>query len=576
MRTTASFLSRLLLLACGVLTGLPSSGCLVASAFGRRPEGTFRDVTARAGLAFRYDNDATPAHRFIETTGGGCAFLDADNDGLLDVFAVQGGPAPGGTARARPADALCRNQGDGTFRDVTREAGLDGDTGYAQGVAAADYDNDGWTDLLVTRYGGLELFHNRHGRFERVTRAAGLVESGEAHWCTSAAWGDYDRDGFLDLFVCHYASWFPDVDHPCFDEQRQRIYCAPTEYLGDTSELFHNNRDGTFRDVSGRSGIGALSGRALGAAWLDADADGWPDLFVANDMSANWLLRNNHDGTFRDAAAAVGVANGPAGLPLSGMGVAAADFDGDGQEDLFVANFSRQPRSYFRRQGPSIFQWFSARAGVGDANQPFLAFGVESLDYDLDGWPDLVVGNGHVNERVEGDVTYRERQQLLRNRGDGRFEEDRAAAGDLDAPRVTRGLAVGDFDNDGHPDVLASGPAGGLALFRNDGFRDRHWIGFRLRGSTGNRDGVGARVTVTAGGRPRVRVARSGSSYASRGDPRCLFGLGALAGIDAVEVAWPDGRRTRHAGLAAGRYYLLDEEGGCAPEGERGKGPAAS
>jgi hypothetical protein len=545
----------------GALVGLRPGARLVPSA-----GPGFRDVTARAGLQFRYDNDASPAHRYVETTGGGCAFLDFDNDGRLDIFAVQGGPAPGGSRRPRPPHALYRNLGDGRFSDVTEAAGLKVDTGYGQGVAAADYDNDGWTDLVITAYGGPRLFHNRRGRFEERTKPAGLVQSGEPHWATSAAWADYDRDGRLDLFVCHYVSWFPDVELPCLDQHGKPMYCSPTAYPGDAPALYRNNGDGTFTDVSKRAGLAKLDGKALGAVWLDHDDDGWPDLFVASDMAANWLLRNQKDGTFREVAAQAGVACGPGGLPLSGMGVAASDFDGNQKEDLFVVNFSLQPRSYYLNRGGGLFEWAGAQTVGGESSQPFLAFGVETLDYDRDGCPDLVLGNGHLNRQVSDGVTYRQRQQLLHNAGDGRLVEDRRSAGDLDRPRVTRGLATGDFDNDGRADCLVSGPDEPLALFRNECAPESQWIGFRLEGRRSNRDGIGARVRLTSASRTRTQTVRSGSSYCSHSDTRALFGLGSSTRVDAVEVRWPAGAVTKLLDLIPGRYYLVTEDGACRPD----------
>lgn len=529
----------------------------------------FRDVSARAGLAFTYDNDASPERRFVETTGGGCAFLDINNDGSLDIFAVQGGPAPGSPPRPRPRNALYLNQGDGTFRDVTAATGLGVDTGYGQGVAAADYDNDGWTDLLVTSYGGLHLFRNRQGRFERVTRQAGLRRRGKPVWPTSAAWGDFNRDGFLDLFVCHYLSWSPDTEQPWFNRLGRRGYCVPLRYPSAVSALYRNNGNGTFTDVTIRSRLAEHSGRALGAVWTDFDGDDWPDLFVANDLAPNWLLRNLQDGTFEDHARVAGVESRPSGDPLAGMGVACADYNSDGWEDLVVTNFSGQPRSYYLTQGHGTFAWATEWAALGESGQPFLAFGVEQFDFDLDGDRDLVIGNGHLDPAVDElgvGVTYRERQQLFRNRGDGSFEEDRRAAGDLQRPRVTRGLAVGDYDNDGRPDCLISGPGTPVTLFRNQGTVERSWVGLRLEGRPSNRGGVGARVELWAGGRKQVQVVRSGSSYCSRSDPRLLFGLGSARRVDRVEVSWPNGARRRYGPLAAKRYYLLPESGDGIPD----------
>lgn len=542
-------------------------GCGFAQA--RAPQG-YRDVTLAAGLQFQYQNDARGEHRFIETTGGGCAFLDFDNDGRLDILAVQGGAVPGTTTARRPPHALYRSNGDGTFTDMAARAGLATETGYAQGVAAADYDNDGWTDVLITSYGGVHLFRNVGGRFVEVTRPAGLVQPGEPHWATSAAWADYDRDGNLDLFVCHYASWFPDIEQPCFDSKGRPIYCTPTVYAGDTSRLYRNTGKGRFENATRAAGLHELEGKALGAAWLDCEGDGWPDLFVANDMAANWLFRNQRNGRFRQCASEAGVALGPGGLPLSGMGVAVGDFNEDAREDLFVVNFSRQPRSLWLNRGEGLFEWGSRAAGVGGDTQPFLAFGVEALDFDLDGDLDLVVGNGHLNQVVDRtgtDVTYRQRQQLLRNDGSGRFVEDRLAAGHLNTPRITRGLAVGDCDNDGQPECLASGPEDPLTLFRKEPAPGMHWVGFRLEGIRSNRDAVGARVTVRAGGRARSRTLRSGSSYCSRSDLRALFGLGgASPRIEAVEVRWPSGAIQRFGTVEANRYYLIREGGACQPD----------
>lgn len=529
----------------------------------------FRDVTQAAGLHFQYDNDVTPQRRFIETTGGGIAFFDYDCDGNLDIFAVQGGSVSVGRRPSGSRCALYRNRGDGTFVDVTAEAGLGVDMGYGQGVAAADYDNDSWPDLLVTGYGGVRLWHNNHGHFEDVTAKAGLVQQGRPHWATSAVWLDYDRDGWLDLLVCHYASWFPEVDRPCFDQNNRPIYCVPTQYPGDTCVLYHNNHNGTFTDVTQKAGLGRLEGRTLSAVSLDYDSDGWPDIFLSNDLTPNWLLHNRRNGTFEETGAAAGVAVGPEGLPLSGMGIAVGDFTGSGKESLFVGNFSHQARSYYINTGDGAFRWASGWAGVGDDKQPYLAFGVESLDYDLDGSLDIVVGNGHINTSVDefgNGVTYREPQQLLHNDGQGRFAEDTERAGDLGHPRVTRGLAVGDYRNDGHAAVLVSGPGDPLTLFRNTGADAHHWIGFRLQGKRSNRDGIGAQLTLWTERKKQTRVVHSGSSYCSHSDIRPLFGLGTAVEATRLQIVWPSGTRQEIAHLPVDRYYLLREGEGCVPD----------
>ncbi len=531
--------------------------------------GAFRDVTQAAGLHFQYDNDVTPQRRFIETTGGGVAFLDYNCDGNFDIFAVQGGAVSENRRSSSTLCALYRNRGDGTFEDVTREAGLAIDMGYGQGVAVADFDNDSWPDLLVTGYGGVHLWHNNHGHFEDVTEKAGLVLKGKAHWATSAVWLDYDRDGWLDLLVCHYASWFPNADQRCFDQNNRPMYCTPTLYPGDTCVLYHNNHDGTFTDVTQKTGLGRLAGRTLSAISLDYDSDGWPDIFLTNDLAPNWMLRNRHDGTFEEVGAAVGVAVGSEGLPLSGMGIAVGDFVGNGHESLFVGNFSRQPRSYYLNSGKGTFSWASGWGGVGDGSQPYVAFGVETLDYDLDGHLDLVVGNGHINNNVDDSgtgVAYREPQQLLHNEGDGRFTEDKILAGDLGHARITRGLAVGDYLNNGRAAVLVSGPGDPLTLFRNTGANGHHWIGFRLQGKRSNRDGVGAQLTLWSAQKKQTRWVHSGSSYCSHSDIRPLFGLGMAAEADRLEIVWPSGMHQNTSHLSADRYYLVKEAEECVPD----------
>ena len=347
------------------------------------------------------------------------------------------------------------------------------------------------------------------------------------------------------------------------------MYCVPTQFPGDTCVLYHNNRDGTFTDVTQKAGLAHLEGRTLGAVSLDYDADGWPDLYLTNDLAPNWLLHNRHDGTFEEVGVATGVAVGPEGLPLSGMGIAVGDFEGTGRESLFAGNFSHQPRSYYLNKGDGAFRWASAWAGVGDSNQPYLAFGVESLDYDLDGHLDIVVGNGHINDNVDrsgAGVTFREPQQLLHNGGDGRFTEDRERAGDLARPRITRGLAVGDYLNSGRAAVLVSGPGDPLTLFANRGAKDRHWIGFRLQGTRSNRDGIGAQLTLWSERMKQVRVVHGGSSYCSHSDIRPLCGLGAAARADRMEIVWPSGTRQQVLNLPADQYYLLKEGAECVPD----------
>lgn len=533
----------------------------------------FTDVTAAAGIGWQFNNGAEGINFFIEQTGGGVAFLDYNHDGLLDIFAVQGGPVPGaGTPAGRfsTRNVLYRNDGDGTFTDVTREAGLDVQTGYGQGVSVADYDNDGWPDIYVTAYGGNHLFHNNgNGTFQEVTQKAGLGPSASPEassvdsWATSSAWADYDNDGHLDLYVCHYCRWSVPLDPPNGMRQENNGNPAPVLYEPTHSRLYHNNGDGTFTDVTVRAGLSELRGKSLSAAWIDYDEDGWLDLFVANDTMPNFLLHNNRDGTFTNRAAAAGVALSPSGLTTASMGIGIFDYRNEGREDIFVSNFSGEPKTVWHNAGRGVFEDGVQKTRIAATNRRYLGFGVECFDYDLDGFPDVIVGNGHVVSRMsetnaDGE-TYAQSQQLLHNERDGTFVEDLRSLGDLVLPRVTRGLAVGDYDNDGDVDVLMVSQAGPLQLYRNDGGNRNHWITFRLEGVHSNRDAVGARVTVNTEDGRQTQWVKGGSSYCSHSDLRLTFGLGRGTKIRALEIRWPRGLRQRFGALEADRFYLVRE-----------------
>ena len=535
----------------------------------------FSDVSAQAGLRWTYQNGATGRHLMPETTGGGVAFFDFNNDGLLDVFALQSGPVPGASPTEKnfsTRSVLYRNNGDGTFTDVTAGSGLDADFGYGQGVSVADYDNDGWPDLYVTCYGGNHLLrNNRNGTFTDVTEKAGVADRvsgmpGEPPWPLSAAWGDYDNDGHLDLFVCHYARWSPKLDKTCSGLDRKPAYCRPQVYEPSYSRLFHNNGDGTFSDVTHKAGLDKLQGKSMGAVWLDYDEDGWPDLFVTNDTMPNFLLHNNRDGTFTDRGTIAGVAYSEEGQAQSGMGIGVGDYTHDGREDLFVVNFSGQPKSAFHNLGRGVFESTSYQTGLASTNLQFLGFGLECFDYDLDGWPDLIVGNGHVLDRMDETTagsSYAQSQQLFHNGRNGTFAEDLHSLGDLVQPRVTRGLAVGDFDNDGDPDVLMVSQTGPLQLFRNDGGNQNHWLTLRLEGVHANRDALGAKVTVVTPFGKQTQWVHGSTSYCSHSDTRLTFGLGAEAGILSGEVLWPRGGTQKFGPLPSGGFYWLRE--GSAP-----------
>jgi enediyne biosynthesis protein E4 len=542
------------------------------------------DVAAAAGLRFRHSNGARGRHMFVETTGSGCALFDYDNDGWLDLLLLQAGPLPGTPERARAdathalapppagvteaaANRLYRNRGDGTFADVTAGSGLEC-TGYSQGVAVGDWDNDGFDDLYVTAYGGNHLFRNERGtgRFRDVTARAGVAntEAGP-RWSVSAAFGDDDGDGDLDLFVCHYVKWAPAIDHPCHDGYGNPSYCHPHAYDGETVTLYRNNGDATFTDVTRAAGLAGLVGRGLGVTWLDFNDDGRPDLYVANDLTPNFLLRNNGGGTFTDVAMEAGVAVSDSGTLLSGMGIGVGDTDGDGREDLFVTNFSKQGNSLYRNDGGGAFSNRTYASGIGTISLNWLGFGCAFLDEDLDGRLDLLVANGHVMDNValtEREITYAERKSLYHNRGDGTFVDIAAGAGDLAVSRVSRGLAIGDFDNDGAMDALVNNQNDTPQLLRGTArsrYPERHWLSLRLQGTHGKRDAYHARVTVQSGGRTQVREVRSGFSFASASDRRVHFGLGSAAVADTVTIRWPGGHTDRFRALPADRIYVVTE-----------------
>lgn len=553
-----------------------SSGGVSSPAAAPRSAGAFEDVTDRAGVRFTLDNGERGNYRLISTTPGGCAFLDYDGDGRLDLFFVQAGPAPGETlppGTRRPPCRLFRNQGNGTFQDVTDASGIGAiPQGYAQAVAVGDYDNDGRPDLYVTAYGGNRLLHNTgRGRFADVTEQAGVGDRDNKapRWATSASWGDYDRDGNLDLVVLHYAPWTPATDKSCKNSKGQRTYCSPELYGDDTPRLFRNQGNGRFVDVSRETGMDRARGRGLAVVWNDFDHDDWPDLYVACDLTPNLLLKNRGGKRFEDVGLAAGVAYGPDATVLSGMGIAVGDYEGNGWESFVTTNFSAQPNTVYRATGDGLFEDATYPSGIGAASLNFLAWGIEFLDYDNDGWPDVVAGCGHMDPFIAdtaSNTTYKQRKQLFRNGGNGLFRDAVEDLGDLSQERVTRGLSVGDFDNDGQIDVLDNAHNQPARLYRNvsASAARNHWVTLRLEGVRSNRDAVGAKVWLTSNGHRRLASVRDGGSYASSSDRRLHFGLGGAARVDKIEVRWPSGRSDVFAPVAANRFYFL-REGSRAP-----------
>jgi enediyne biosynthesis protein E4 len=490
--------------------------------------------------------------------GGGGGFLDYDGDGLLDVYLVSYSTEPQADGRT-VGDALYRNNGDGTFTDVTAKAGIRG-TMRGMGLAVGDYDNDGRPDIYVSGYGAHRLWHNQgDGTFRDVTLASGLATP--PRWGTSAAFLDYDGDGRPDLFVASYLDFDPDGKFPC-DLIDDRPFCSIDRFRGSSPVLYHNNGDGTFTDVTRKAGLFRPGAKGMGVVAADFDGDGLIDVFQANDTAPNDLWHNKGDGTFENVALEAEVAFDPSGRALGAMGVDAFDQDADGLLDIFVTNFTNQANQLFRSGAGGVYHDVAASLGLAAVSLPMSGFGARFLDYDDDGRVDLVVANGHPFApvgKVWPGITYAERPFLFENTGSGFREVAEQHGGALARAYVGRGLATGDYDNDGDTDLLLFCAGEPPRLLRNDGGNRNHWIGLSLIGAPARRDSVGARVTVTAGGRPRVMVRAGGTSYLSSSDPRLLFGLGSEVRVQQVEVRWPSRRTERFGEFAADRYVTLKE-----------------
>ena len=507
-------------------------------------------------MKFRHQRGDAGHLYFLELTAPGCAFLDYDNDGWQDIFLVQSGSSqPTATVKNRPHCALYHNNRDGTFSDVTANSGFDTDLGYGHGAAVGDFDNDGYEDIFLTSYGGNRLFRNLQGsgRFQDVTQKMGLDKAHGSNYSTSAAWGDYDSDGKLDLYVCYYAKWDQATDIKCGTADAPD-YCHPKFYEPIEDQLFHN--EGTrFVDVSKKSGIARGKGRGLAVAWVDYNEDGKPDIFVANDMTTLMLWRNDGNGKFTDVAAQTGSAYDSKGVNIAGMGIAVGDYDRTGRDSLYVTNDIGQSNVLFKNEHDT-FDEVSAQARLGMVHLKYLSWGCEFFDYDADGWRDLIINNGAVVLR--GAL---QRKQLLHNQGDGTFQEitDPAQLGDLAQPRRGRGLAVGDYDNDGRLDILAMNQNAPAQLLHNQSKSKNHWVSFQTIGTKSNRDGVHTRLKITTAASQQSASVRGGSSYLSSSDRRVYFGLGKADKIDQLVVQWPSGTREVLKNLAADTFYTLTE-----------------
>ncbi len=526
----------------------------------------FVDVTTSSGILFQHNSGFFGGKFLPETLGSGCAFLDYDRDGWQDIILINGMDWPGHKQR-RSTLRLYHNNRNGTFTDVTSRAGLDVEM-YGMGVAVGDYDNDGFPDILITCVGQNRLFHNTgKGTFLDVTNASGLGK--RSAFSTSALWFDYDRDGLLDLFVCNYVKWSPEHDVFCSLDGKHKSYCTPEAYRGETCWLFRNRGNGTFEDVTASSGIFDSSSKSLGVAMLDDKAEGWPDLLVANDTQPNKLYRNQRNGTFKDAAVEVGLAFSTEGKARAGMGVDIADFTNSGSSGVAITNFDNEMTGLYELSG-KVYEDVAAQAGVGLASKNSLGFGCAFLDANLDGWLDLAVANGHIDETVRnirGNVGYAQPPLLFLNNGNGKFRDVAAElGGGFDQPKVGRGLAYADFDRDGDLDLLLTTNNGAAYLYRNDQLAGNRSIRFHLVGTKSNRDAIGATVRIVSGELRQSRMVKSGSSYLSQSELPVTFGLEKRDRVERVVIAWPSGRTEEFTNLAAGRSYECTEGKGVSPQ----------
>jgi hypothetical protein len=529
----------------------------------------FTDVRKAAGITFQQDSTQTEEKYYLETMGTGVGWLDYDQDGLMDIFFVQSAA----TDRYKPShplqSALYHNNGDGTFTDVTAKAGIGSVEHYGQGVAVGDFDNDGFPDLYVTGYGRAILYHNNgDGTFTDVTKKAAVADEGG--WSTSAGWFDYDKDGWLDLVVTNYIEWSPENNLWCGEHRPgYRSYCHPGNYKGQRIKLYHNHHDGTFTDVSDASGVGKPEAKGMGVVLADFNNDGWPDIAVANDSWPNFLFINKHNGTFEDLSLVSGIAASEDGRYEAGMGIDAADVDGDGWQDVYITHLDFELNRLYHNNQDGTFTDDTFHSGIG--NKAILLSGVsmDFIDYDNDGWTDILQLNGAMLDNVQlyhEEVAYKEPLLMFRNQGKGHFEKVSDSLGaDFMRPIAGRGVAIADYDNDGDMDFVTNNRGDFPSLMRNDGGNANHWLTVSLIGTKSNRDGIGASLKLTSEGFVHVEQAKGGMGYMSANDPRIHFGVGKRTKIESLEITWPSGRVDRLANLPLDQIIAVKEGTGIVP-----------
>jgi enediyne biosynthesis protein E4 len=529
----------------------------------------FVDIARAAGISFQQDATATDEKYYLETMGTGVGWIDYDQDGLMDLYFVQSAATDIYKPPHPLSSALYHNNGDGTFTDVTERAGVGAAGLYGQGVAVGDFDNDGYPDLYVTGYGRAILYHNNgDGTFTDVTEKAGVADKGG--WSTSAGWFDYDKDGYLDLLVCNYIEWNPKNNIWCGEHRPgYRAYCHPDNYKGQKLKLYHNNHDGTFTDVSEKSGVGVPEAKGMGVVLADFNNDGWPDIAVANDTWPNFLFINKKDGTFKDVSFTSGIAASEDGKYEAGMGIDAADVDGDGWLDLYVTHLDFELNRLYHNNRDETFDDVTYASGIG--NKAIFLSGVtmKFLDYDNDGWTDICQANGAMLDNIHlyhTEVTYKEPLLMFRNLGHGKFEKVSEQLGlDFVRPVAGRGLAAADFDNDGDLDLAINNRGDFPELLRNDGGNANHWLEVFLVGTKSNRDGVGATLKLTSESFTQMKQRQGGSGYMSASDPRLHFGLGQRRSIESLEITWPSGTVEKLTNVPIDQIITVKEGTGVVP-----------